>query len=159
MRKFSVRNRPLQITKPMSVVHLSPNGTFIGTNGETQYASAYSLEDCVSLILFYFSVQQLLLVHLPQQQAERRCCCGEKASRRVSVYLDLCLTFSSLLKRPISWTRRVSPFPNLQFEKFQITIMKFLTPSSVPMALSSTFHWLLKTRRIRWNITSIDQMR
>ena len=102
MRKISVRNRPLQITKPMSVVHLSPNGTFIGLNGETQYASAYSLEDCVSSLLFYFSVQHLLLVHFPRQQVERICGCGEKASRGVSVYLDLCLTFSSLLKRPIS---------------------------------------------------------
>ena len=48
MRRFAVRQRPLQATKRIRVYHLAADGSFISENGDRVTANLYDLEDCVS---------------------------------------------------------------------------------------------------------------
>lgn len=48
MRRFAVRQRPLQPSKRIRVYHLSADGSFISETGERVIASLYDLDDCVS---------------------------------------------------------------------------------------------------------------
>ena len=49
MRRFTVRQRPLQPTKRIHVIHLSADGSFTSDNGDRVAANLYDLDDCVSL--------------------------------------------------------------------------------------------------------------
>lgn len=51
MRRFAVRQRPLQPSKRIRVYHLSADGSFISETGERVIASLYDLDDCVSGLL------------------------------------------------------------------------------------------------------------
>ena len=51
MRRFAVRQRPLQPSKRIRVYHLSADGSFISETGERVTASLYDLDDCVSGLL------------------------------------------------------------------------------------------------------------
>ena len=48
MRRFAVRQRPLQPSKRIRVYHLSADGSFISETGERVAANLYDLDDCVS---------------------------------------------------------------------------------------------------------------
>ena len=48
MRRFAVRQRPLQPGKRIRVYHLAVDGSFINENGDRVPANLYDLDDCVS---------------------------------------------------------------------------------------------------------------
>ena len=51
MRRFAVRQRPLQPGKRIRIYHLAVDGSFINENGDRVAANAYELDDCVSVVL------------------------------------------------------------------------------------------------------------
>ena len=50
MRRFAVRQRPLQPGKRIRIYHLAVDGSFINENGARVAANAYELDDCVSVV-------------------------------------------------------------------------------------------------------------
>ena len=62
MRRVNVRQRPLQPTKQIRVIHLTSDGSFISDTGERVTASLYDLDDCVSDVLYSCCVQQCVLI-------------------------------------------------------------------------------------------------
>ena len=48
MRRFAVRQRPLQPGKRIRVYHLAVDGSFINETGDRIPANLYDLDDCVS---------------------------------------------------------------------------------------------------------------
>lgn len=50
MRRFAVRQRPLQPGKRIRIYHLAVDGSFINESGDRVAANAYELDDCVSVV-------------------------------------------------------------------------------------------------------------